>query len=217
MLSYGWVSREEKGSLARSKNEKTWNVSGGLFKRVANKGPSVESGESVTQVTFTAVKQSTNGLGAHWAMMAARAQWGREKEWGTHWDIMDTGAEGGRVTRAGVDECSCKSYPCVTLKPNTYLLSCKMAVSARPPLMGTVEPPVRDRFSATAGHARLVLPYPVNPAVHIGFEPITVRQVVGADSLINQYICSWTHIHGNAIWRQLQLQISADDVKSQLQ
>ena len=43
-------------------------MSGGLFKRVANKGPSVESGESVTQVTFTAVKQSTNGLGAHWAM-----------------------------------------------------------------------------------------------------------------------------------------------------
>lgn len=43
-------------------------MSRGLFKRVANKGPSVESRVSVTQVTFTAVKQSTNGLGAHWAM-----------------------------------------------------------------------------------------------------------------------------------------------------
>lgn len=56
---------------------------------------------------------------------------------------MDTGAEGGRVRRAGVEECSCKSYPCVTPKPNTYLLSCKMPVSARPPLMGTVGRPVQ--------------------------------------------------------------------------
>ena len=37
---------------------------GVFFKRVANKGPSVESRESVTQVTFTAVKQSTSGLGS---------------------------------------------------------------------------------------------------------------------------------------------------------
>lgn len=43
-------------------------MSGGLFKRVVNKEPSVESRESVTQVTFTTVKQSMNGLGAHWAM-----------------------------------------------------------------------------------------------------------------------------------------------------
>lgn len=28
----------------------------------------MESRESVTQVTFTTVKQSTNGLGVHWAM-----------------------------------------------------------------------------------------------------------------------------------------------------
>lgn len=83
---------------------------------------------------------------------------------------MDTVGEGGRVRRAGVEECSCRSYPCVTLKPNTYLLSCKMALSARPPLMGTVE-----LFSLAAGHTRLVLACPVNPAVHISFEPITVR------------------------------------------
>lgn len=43
-------------------------MSSGLFKRVVNKGLSVESRESVTQVTFTAVKQSTNGVGAHWGM-----------------------------------------------------------------------------------------------------------------------------------------------------
>lgn len=41
---------------------------GVFFKRVSNKGPSVESRERVTQVTFTAVKQSTNGLGVHWAV-----------------------------------------------------------------------------------------------------------------------------------------------------
>lgn len=43
-------------------------MSRGPFKRLAHKGLSVESRESVTQVTFTAVKQSTNGLGAHWGM-----------------------------------------------------------------------------------------------------------------------------------------------------
>lgn len=79
------------------------------------------------------MKQSTNGLGAHWAMMAARDQWGSEGERGIYWDIMDTGDEGGRVRRARVEECSCRSYPCVTLKPNTYLLSCKMAVCLATP------------------------------------------------------------------------------------
>lgn len=41
---------------------------GVFFKWWLNKAHSVKSRESVTQVTFTAVKQSTNGLGAHWAM-----------------------------------------------------------------------------------------------------------------------------------------------------
>lgn len=127
--------------VVKMRKHKMW--AGVFFKRVANKGPSMESRASVTQVTFTAVKQSTNGLWAHWAMMAARPQQGREREWGIYWDIMDTGDEGSRVRRAGVEECSYKSYPCVTLKPNTYLLSCKMAVSAWPPLMGTVELPVQ--------------------------------------------------------------------------
>lgn len=66
-------------------------------------------------------------------MMVARDQWGREKERGIYWDIMDTGDEEGRVRRARVEECSCRSYPCVTLKSNTYLLSCKMAVRSATP------------------------------------------------------------------------------------
>lgn len=54
----------ERGSFLKG-----WRIKGRLWKA-----------ESVTQVTFTAVKQSTNGLGVHWAMMAARTQLGRERE-----------------------------------------------------------------------------------------------------------------------------------------
>lgn len=57
---------------------------------------------------------------------------------------MDTGSVGGKVRRAWVEECSCKSYCCVTLKHNTYFFSCKMAVTARPPLMETVGRPVQN-------------------------------------------------------------------------
>lgn len=103
---------------------KRWRIKGCLWK----------ARENVTQVTFTTVKKSTTGLGAHWAMMAARDEWGRERERG----IMDTGDGGGRVRRARVEECRWESYPCVTLKPNTYLLSSKMAMSAWPPLIGKV-------------------------------------------------------------------------------
>lgn len=109
-------------------------------------------------MTFTAVKQSTNDLGVHWAMMATRDQWGRERERSTYWDIMDTSDEGDGVRRTGAAECSCKRYPFVTLKPYTHLLSCKMAVSAWPPLMGTVELPVQPHIGS-------------DPTVHINFKP----------------------------------------------
>lgn len=109
-------------------------------------------------MTFTAVKQSTNDLGVHWAMMATRDQWGRERERSTYWDIMDTSDEGDGVRRTRGAECSCKRYPFVTLKPYTHLLSCKMAVSAWPPLMGTVELPVQPHIGS-------------DPTVHINFKP----------------------------------------------
>lgn len=94
---------------------------------------------------------------------------------------MDIGTEGGTVWRAGVEECSCKSYPCVTLKLNTYLLPTKMALSARPPLMGTVGLTVQTHTAPQWVNTRLALPYLVNPATHISFEPITVTQVLCTD------------------------------------
>ena len=109
---------------------KGWRIKGRLWKA-----------QSVTQVTFTAVKQSRTSL---WECTGSRdgssgSVGGGNGERGVHWDKMDTGAEGGRVRRAGVEEWSSERYPCVTPKPNTYLVSCKMAVSAGPPPMGTAE------------------------------------------------------------------------------
>lgn len=67
---------------------------GSLSKKVANKGPSVRSTrESVTQVTFTAVKQSPRGRGARRA--ATEIKWGERREGLRVRAIMDASDEDG--------------------------------------------------------------------------------------------------------------------------
>lgn len=61
--------REEKCPLTRFKKKRKHEMQAGVFfKWWLNKAHSVKRRESLRQVTFTAVKQSTDGLGAHWAM-----------------------------------------------------------------------------------------------------------------------------------------------------
>lgn len=88
---------------------KGWRIKSRLWKQRESNSGDIYNSE-------TEYEQSRSALGHE---MAARTQWGKEREcweWGVYWDIMDTGAEGGRVRRAGVEKCSCKSYPCVTLE-----------------------------------------------------------------------------------------------------
>lgn len=122
------MNKEERGSLTHSKNEKTWNVSRGLFKRLANKELFVESRDSVTLVTFTAVKQSTNGLGAHWGMRWQLELYGGGKgsgEYiGTYWILVLWEARwGGHGLRRVVARVTAAWHwnPTLTLSPVKWL------------------------------------------------------------------------------------------------
>lgn len=102
----GWVKGEKKARLARSKYEKTWNVSRSPLKRLVNKALPVESErESGTQVTFTAVKKGTRAIA------------GPEGERQIHWDIMHT-----EVRRARVEECASKCYPLCDSETQHFLV-----------------------------------------------------------------------------------------------
>lgn len=134
---------------------------GVFFKWWLNKAHSVKRRECKAGDIYSSETEYGRSGSALGHEMAARAQWGTEKEWGVYRDIMDTGAEGHRVRRAGVEECSCKSFPCVTLKLNTRLLSCKMTVRLATP-DGDGGESCPDPYSPTAGHTWLILPYLVN-------------------------------------------------------
>lgn len=77
---------------------------GSSQKKVANKGPSVRSTrESVTQVTFTAVKQSPKGRGPRRA--APEIKWGEGREGPRARAIMDA-SDGGRGEEGRCKKCT---------------------------------------------------------------------------------------------------------------
>lgn len=82
----------------------------------------------------------------------------------------------------------------MTLKPNTLLLSCKMAGSLATP-MGTVGAGCLDPYSSTVGHNTSTQVEPVNPAACNSIGPITVKWALGTDLLINQEMFSLGYIH----------------------
>lgn len=123
---------------------------GVLSKKVANKGPSVRSTrESVTQVTFTAVKQSPKGWGARRA--ATEIKWGEGREGLRARAIMD--ASDGEGWRGEMQEL----HPEWLWNPTLVLLPTRKNLSVRSSTPGGDSDPACGREPAWWLHIGLEL------------------------------------------------------------
>lgn len=140
--------------------------------------------------------------------MAARAQWGTDREWGVHWDIMvlREAGWGGQGLKSVAVRVSLVWHRNPTLTSSPIKCLCLLG---HPP-MGMVRRPVQTHTSPLCGgHTQVALPYPVNPGFHISFEPITVKQVFGT------LISTFAHTQ---LWKykleSTRLQISVDNANT---